>query len=492
MKDKFQFISLNIFSAALLLLLLSTTAFVCDKDVTVTPPPGPVSTGKIKIGSNPEGSTIYLNGRNTGRITPDSLTYLDDGTYQLTLKKRYFRDTSIVVNVTEKMPVDTSIDYLSNPLMYGDLYITSTPDSSEISINDSSLGIITPANVYDLIPGIYKISLKKFGFRDAVISNAVVESNRVKTVYASLEDTTVWVSFKTSNSNIPTNVLSCIAVDLNGVKWLGTNEYGLLRFDGSSFEKFDKNNSPLPDNKILCLTVDPSNRLWIGTNDGLASLTNGSWNVYTKDNSGLPINSIKSLAAENSSTMWIGTSLGLVKYDGSWEVYTISPNIINWINTISIDQSGNKWLGISDTSMGIVSFDGTNFTNYPREEYGYQTKNVVCSAASPSGQVWFGCNPFNGAAGGLTYFNGTDFTNISLTSFTLINSINIGSTDIKWVSTANGLYKITGTSQTTGYNTDNSPIPSNDVKGAIEDNSGIIWIATGTAGLVKFKSGSGI
>ncbi len=492
MKDKFPFISLNIFSIIILLFLLSSTAFVCDKDVTVSPPPDPVSTGKIKIGSNPEGATIYLNGRNTGRETPDSLIYLEYGSYQLSLKKQYFRDTSLIVNVTEKADVDTNIDYLSNPLMYGSLHITSSPDSSEIFVNDSSVGLITPATIRNVIPGTYKISLKKTGFRDGVISNAIVESNLVRTIYSALEDTTIWVNFKTSNSNIPTNVLSCITVDMNGVKWIGTLEFGLLRFDGSNFEKYNKNNSPLPDNKILCFTVDPYNRLWIGTDGGLAVLDNGNWSVFSKENSGLPINSIKALAAGNNNTIWIGTSIGLVKYDGSWETYTISTSITNWVNTISVDQAGNKWLGVSDTSVGIVSFDGTNFTNYPMEEYGYQTKNVVCSSVSPSGQIWFGCNPFNGVTGGLTYFDGNNFTNINLSSFILINSIYISSTDIKWVSTGNGLYKITGTSQITGYNTNNSPISSDEIKGAIEDNNGAVWIATGTAGLVKFKAGNGI
>ncbi len=490
MKDEHPFKPFNLFSIIILLLLLSNTAFVCDKDVTVNPPPGPVATGKIKILSNPEGSTIYLNGRNTGRKTPDSLTYLENGTYQLTLKKQYFRDTSVIIDVTKGSVVDTNIDYLSNPLMYGGFYVTSSPDSSDILLNDSSTGLQTPAAITGLIPGTYKVSLKRTGFRDAVISNAVVESNLVRTLYSALEDTTIWVNFQTSNSNIPTNVLSCIAIDLNGIKWIGTLEFGLLRFDGSSFEKFDKNNSPLPDNKILCLTVDPSNRVWIGTDDGLAVLINGSWSVYTKNNSGLPINSIKSLAAGKSNTMWIGTSLGLVKYDGNWEVYTISPNITNWVNTISVDQAGNKWLGISDTSMGVVSFDGTNFTDYPIEEYGYQTNNVVYSSVSPSGQIWFGCNPFNGVPGGLTYFDGSNFTNLDLPSFTLINSLYVGSTDIKWVSSENGLYKITGTSQITNYNTENSPLPSNTVKGSIEDNTGTVWIATGTAGLVKFKAGN--
>lgn len=471
----------------ILLLLISITGFICDQDVSVSPPPPPVPKGILKVQSIPDSFTIFLNGRNTGRKTPDSLIYLDYETYQVTLKKQYFRDTSITVNIAEGIPVDTIINFLSNPLMYGSLNIRSEPTGTDIYLNDSSTGLTTPTTINNLIPGLYSIKMKKTGFRDVNLYNVSVQSNVIKSVYTELEDTSVWVNYQTFNSNIPTNVLSCISIDVSGTKWIGTFANGLLKFDGSNFTQFSKENSPLPDNYILCLSVDPSNRLWIGTDNGLAVLSNNVWTVYTKDNSGLPINSIKSLAPESSSLIWIGTSLGLVKYDGNWQVYIISPNITNWINTISIDQAHTKWLGIGDTSLGVVSFDGTGFTNYPMEVYGYQTKNVMCSAVSPSGQIWFACNPFKGVSGGLSYYDGNIFNNISLATFLLVNNINISNSDKKWISSNNGLYKIVGTSQITLYNKFNSPLTSNDISGTAEDGGGILWIVTGTGGLVKYK-----
>lgn len=472
--------------ALVIMILISLTAFNCDKDVTVSPPPSPIPKGFLMVRSVPEGSTIFLNGRNTGRVTPDSLIYLNYGNYEVTLKRKYWRDTSIYVNIGEGIKVDTSVNYLSNPLMFGSLNVTSSPSNSLIYINDSLTAFSTPAIINQLIPGLYAIKLKKTGFRDGVLNNVEVESNVVKAVYSQLSDTTVWVDFQVSNSNIPTNVLSCITIDHNGIKWMGTFEYGLLKFDGSNFTAYNKNNSPLPDNHIICLSVDTFNKLWIGTDNGLAVLDNGSWNVFTKVNSGLPINSIRSLASENN-LMWIGTSLGLVKYDGNWQVYIVNPNITNWVTTISVDQANTKWLGISDTSMGIVSFDGFNFTDYQIEVYGYPTNNVVCSAVSPSGQVWFGCNPVQNVPGGLTYFDGNSFTNINLAASSLINHIFISSQNVKWISTDVGIYKIVGTSQISHYTTTNSPLTSNDIKGTFEDNEGTLWIATGTGGLVKFK-----
>ncbi len=487
MNKKFRHKYFKFTFSIFIILLMSCTAFICEKDVTVSPPPPPVPKGFLKVQSNPEGSTIYLNGRNTGRLTPDSLEYLDYATYQVTLKRKYFRDTSIFVNISERIRVDTSIDYLSNPLMYGSLNITSSPTNSQIFLNDSSTGYSTPVIINNLIPGTYVVRMKQAGFRDGVLYNVVVESNVTRYAYSELEDTTIWVNFQTSNSNIPTNVLSCITSDQNGIKWIGTIEYGILKFDGSNFTELDESNSPLPNNNILCLSVDPANKLWIGTDGGLAVLDNGNWIVYTKDNSGLPINSIKALAPEGNNILWVGTSLGLIKYDGNWQLYTYSSNYLNWVNTISVDQANTKWLGMADTSLGVLSFNGTSFTNYPIENYGYPSKSVICSAVSPSGDVWFGCNAFRGVSGGLTYYSGSQFNNIFLSSFVLINNIFIDNNDIKWISTDNGIYEINGTSITAHYYTINSPITSNDIKGSTEDSEGNLWIATGTAGLVKFK-----
>ena len=50
---------------------------------------------------NPQGFTIYLNDKNTGRLTPDSVSYIEAGEYEITLKKKYYKDTSVVVLLGE-------------------------------------------------------------------------------------------------------------------------------------------------------------------------------------------------------------------------------------------------------------------------------------------------------------------------------------------------------------------------------------------------------
>jgi ligand-binding sensor domain-containing protein len=232
--------------------------------------------------------------------------------------------------------------------------------------------------------------------------------------------------------------------------------------------------------------VDPTNRIWIGTNSGLAVFDRSSWTIYTTSNSGLPHNNVKALAYEGNNIVWVGTPAGLAKYDGSWQNYIIGPSITNSVTTITVDQSNKKWLSVTDTGIGIVSFDGSTFTDYPIGEYNYFSKQVLCSSVDPSGNVWFGCSTFLGSGRGISKFNGSEFINIVISNAVLINHIYMSSEGIGWVSTDNGVYKIT-TSILRSYNTSNSPLKSNDIKGSVKDNEGNLWIATGSAGLAKYK-----
>jgi hypothetical protein len=63
----------------------------CDKDVTISSVQEPVPQGFLFLKSFPAGFTIYSNGKNTGRVTPDSLPYIEAGLYDITLKKTFLK-----------------------------------------------------------------------------------------------------------------------------------------------------------------------------------------------------------------------------------------------------------------------------------------------------------------------------------------------------------------------------------------------------------------
>jgi len=93
---------------ALLAAVLSVFVFTsCDDDST-----GPTdgdSTGNIFVQSTPAGAEIWLDGSNTGNVTPDTLTGLNEASYDITLKLAEFRDTTVTVQVTAGQTVTRSV-----------------------------------------------------------------------------------------------------------------------------------------------------------------------------------------------------------------------------------------------------------------------------------------------------------------------------------------------------------------------------------------------
>ncbi len=470
----------------IILILLSLIFTSCDKKISKSPVEPPAQVGKIIVKSEPTGFTVYLDGKNTGRKTPDSLIYLDEGNYEITLKKKYYRDTTVTIKLSEDEVSHLDVSYFNNPSMYGNLALFSSPNGANILINDSLTTNTTPDTIHSILPGEYTIKYQLYSYR-SVEFTTIVKSSQTLSYSKELQDTSVWVDYQVFNSTIPSNSLSAIIIDQNDKKWIGTPQNGLLEFDGNNFNQFNVTNSPLPSDLILCLAVNSTNKISIGTDQGLAINDNGIWNIYTKQNSGLPHNYIQTLAYQGD-ILWIGTPIGLVKFDGNWETFQPDPAPSrSGITTISIDLANTVWVGVSDTGIGVASFDGTNFNLYSINQYHYPNNNVICSAVSQSGNLWFGFNPYLGMGGGVSYFDGNSFNNINLTSQIRNNNIFVDDSDIKWISTNSGLYKIIGSSISDHYYIANSPIPSNDIIATVKDSQGNLWIATGTAGLVKFK-----
>lgn len=55
--------------------------------------------GKLLINSSPQGAEIYFENNRTGKVTPDSLTHIQPGTYLLKLHLSGFADEIMNVNL---------------------------------------------------------------------------------------------------------------------------------------------------------------------------------------------------------------------------------------------------------------------------------------------------------------------------------------------------------------------------------------------------------
>jgi len=475
----------NILYFVLLILILLNLSG-CDKEVSRSPVEPDAPEGFIYINSQPQGFTIFANGRNTGRLTPDSISYIESGDYQITLKKKYFKDTSIVVSLGQNEKKQLNVDLLSNPSMYGKLILNTQPVGASISIDDSLVSQVTPYNFSNLLPGKYAVRFRLLNFRDTLIP-VIVESSKSNSYTETLRDTSVWVDYQIFNSGIPTNSLTAITVDQNNVKWIGSLEQGLIRYDETNFSSFNTTNSQIPDNRINCISVDPQNRIWVGTDFGIGIYDGIGWTVYNRNNSGLTSEIINTFEFDVTGNAWIGTSANLIKFDGiTWTRYEEPSGWGDWINGIYIESQNNLWLGT--TLNGVYQFLNETFISLPQPVYGYPSKTISSNSVDQLGNIWFCFLPDTAGRGGISYWDGTSFNNYLIgTPQIRVRDIIIDDENNKWFATSEGFVIFDAQNISTIFKTNNSFISSNLTNACVQDLNGNIWITTFASGLNKYK-----
>ncbi|MGB9844130.1 MAG: PEGA domain-containing protein, partial [Caldisericia bacterium] len=113
--------------------------------------------GEIEINSDPQGAKVYLNGKDTGRLTPCVLEIKKFGEYEITLKKFGFKDEKLEVKIDKKI---TSLNLTLSPL-YSTLEIDSEPEWAMVFIDNIYTNKMTPCSIENVTYGKHKISLYK-------------------------------------------------------------------------------------------------------------------------------------------------------------------------------------------------------------------------------------------------------------------------------------------------------------------------------------------
>ncbi len=466
-------------------LLIVFTA--CEKEVSVTTPLGEPENGYVFVKSTPAGSKIFLNGKNTGKVTPDSLYAIEFGSALVTLRGNYFKDTSLTVVFTKDIKNRLDVDFTTNPGMRGSITCTTKPAGALIFINDSSTGIFTPHKFLDVLPGNYKINYQLKGYR-CPSYNSIVSSGVIASSYSVLQDTTVWVDYLVTNSGIPTNSLSCVEADNAGNIWIGSANKGLIYFDKTNWINYSRENSLLPSNAVTAVAKGYNGDIFVGTTNGLVKISSGVWEVFNSDNSALSNDYINCIKKDNIGNIWIGTKGGLFKYNSTgFTIYTGSNSNLPESHITSLAATTLGVLYVGTYQNGVVEINGSVFTRYSIS-YNYPGLNITAAEVDKNNNIWFGHMPASPFVGGISVFNGSTFT--SYTAGLPVNSVNnifVDDNDRKWVSTNDGLAGFGDYSLINVYRTQNSGLKSNFIRGVTQDKNGSLWIVTSDGGLCKFK-----
>lgn len=283
--------------------------------------------------------------------------------------------------------------------------------------------------------------------------NLWITNSRIKNGLKVLKANGQWQSYATSSilNNAETTSYANIVIDRNNTKWISTSNEGVIAFNETTntFKKMtfgvDAGNLPAAD--VRSVVIDTKNQLWIGTTKGLRVLSNvGSF----QSDSQLKANPIiimegnlaqelmyeqfvTSIAVDGSNNKWIGTAdsgVFMVSPNGQETKYhfTInnSPMPSNMVNDIKINSvTGEVFIA---TNKGMISFKG-----------------VATGANDDLSNVYVYPNPVRPTYSGTVKVAGLlDKANVKITDIEgnlVFETTSEGGT-IEWDTTAFGKYKV--------------------------------------------------
>lgn len=247
--------------------------------------------------------------------------------------------------------------------------------------------------------------------------------------------------------------------------------------------------------------------VWICSSGGLEriEIATNVKTLFNSSNSGLPNKIVSTVSVDQSGNKWIGTYGGnLVKYDGTnWTIFNSAnsglPN--KKITSIVMDNSSNLWIGTD--GGGLVKYDGTSWIVYDTTNSGLPVNGVTSIVVDSVDNVWIGTHPdfwsgYN-KGGGLAKFDRTNWTVYTIFNSNLISnyitSIAIDQSGLLWIGTfpdfvrtysyISGLVRFDGTNWYT-YRKSNSGLPSDFVSSIKIDENNHKWIGTTEGGLARF------
>lgn len=299
-------------------------------------------------------------------------------------------------------------------------------------------------------------------------------------------------------------VNSLLAKD--GQIWVGTETGGITKLAPRQlqleFFKHDAANpASLSPNAVNAMYAAPDGPLWVGTVEGgLNALAPGSRNFthYTMANSGLPHNSVSTLAADNRGNLWIGTWGTGIAVMNLQQPGRIIPLVVDAKHQSFLNFAGVLVYDPINDGMWLGTNDGLFFYDLKRQQLiepfrgCLNVRGCIGSLITPEGKLLMGCvqgmveinlkSRIPGKGDFAVKYHQYKLDDPKSGVIDKILSFCLAKDGKIWLgSNGYGLYCYNYNKEGKTYVksfTTNNGLANNTVKGIVEDNQGMLWIAT--------------
>jgi len=312
------------------------------------------------------------------------------------------------------------------------------------------------------------------------------------------------------------NTFINMSVDFNGVLWVATGKdasgKGFLKFNGNNWTNYNKLNYPqLPSDAYYNVFAAPDSAVYLSNwGNGITIFKNNTFQIYNSSNSPLPtfyhdanhaFIPVSDIKTDSKDNIWIlidepdgGKLLNVLTTQKNWYSYSF-PNLSlgsQKTGPLLIDQNDTKWFATLDGQFGLYYFnENKTFDNLNDDVEGHlshsdgllsTTSDILSFAIDSNGYLWLGNDNGLNTILDPSRPNTTLVSNFGYAvSGQTINCIAVDALNNKWIGTTQGVFVLStdGTQLLNQYNSDNSPIPDNNITSIVTDNkSGIIYIGT--------------
>lgn len=317
-------------------------------------------------------------------------------------------------------------------------------------------------------------------------------------------------------------------VDNESILWVasGTDRggVGIFQYDVESWQNYNTANAPqLPSNNYFVAYTAPDNTKYFGNwGSGFARFRNNQIDIFTADNTDLIGQDvapnylvISGFASDSRNNLWVLNSyagarkpLSMLTPDSAWYHFSVPAGqnlYLGQQHYLAIDQYDTKWYCSQDRlKQGLFYFnENKTFDDLSDDKSGFLTTSnnltdnfVRAIVTDLRGDIWvgtgFGVNIISNQQSILTSTSNLIINEVFSLRQQSINCIAVDPLNQKWIGTNQGLQVVNsdGSRLIASYSTENTPLPTNEIKSiAIDRKTGRIYVGT-DLGLASFDTPS--